>query len=190
MPDDAGEGQPEGVRASGDAVGDRQLDGQQRPLVLADAELRERELVVPAQQLAIRLAEHVADRRREVGPADERERRIEDDGHAEVEAAAAVEHEIPAGDPIALGPLDRLETQVGEPALDVGRAHGGRAGVGGRHGPRSLADWLGHAGHSRRDCPRARSPAARRAPPTCRRRATVVVGASATGLALDRARRS
>ena len=91
--------------ASASRLGDRQLDGEQRALVLADAELGERELVVPAQQPAVRLAEHVADRRRVVRPADERERRIEDDRDAEVEAAASVEDEIPAGDPIAVGSL-------------------------------------------------------------------------------------
>ena len=64
-------------------------------------------------------------------PADERERRIEDDRHAEIEAASAVEHEIPAGDPVTLGSLDRLQAQVREPALDVGRVHRGRTGVGG-----------------------------------------------------------
>jgi len=73
-------------------------------------------------------------------PADQRHARIEDDGDAEVEPAATIEDEIPTGDPITLGPVDGLEAQVGEPALDVGRAHGRRAGVGGRHGPRSLAD--------------------------------------------------
>ena len=66
-------------------------------------------------------------------PADERERRVEDDRHAEIEAATTVEHEIPAGDPVTIGSLDGLEAQVGEPALDVGRAHHGRARVGGRH---------------------------------------------------------
>ena len=64
-------------------------------------------------------------------PADERQRRIEDDRHAEIEAATTIEHEIPAGDPVTIGPLDRLEAQVGEPALDVGRVHRGRTGVGG-----------------------------------------------------------
>ena len=121
MPTIRARARPRRVGPVGGARGDRQLDGQQRPLVLADAELGERELVVPAQQLAVRLAEHVADGRRVMRPADERERRVEDDRDAEIEAAATVEDEIPAGDPIALGPLDGLEAQVGEPALDVGR---------------------------------------------------------------------
>jgi hypothetical protein len=56
-------------------------------------------------------------------PADERQRRIEDDRHAEIEAATTIEHEIPAGDPITIGPLDGLEAQVGKPPLDVGRVH-------------------------------------------------------------------
>ena len=64
-------------------------------------------------------------------PDDDGQRRIEDDRDAEVEAAASVEDEIPGGDPVAVGSLDGLEAQVGEPALDVGRAHGGGAGVGG-----------------------------------------------------------
>ena len=91
-------------RAGASAIGSS--IGEQRPLVLAHRELRERELVIPAQELAVRLAEHVVDRRGELGPADEREGRVEDDRHPKVEAAATVEHEIPAGDPIALG-LDR-----------------------------------------------------------------------------------
>jgi hypothetical protein len=64
-------------------------------------------------------------------PADERERRVEDDRHAEIETATTIEHEIPAGDPVTLGSLDRLEAQVREPSLDVGRAHRGCTGVGG-----------------------------------------------------------
>ena len=58
--------------ASASSAVDRQLDREQRALVLADRELGERELVVPAQQPAVRLAEHVADRRRVVRPADQR----------------------------------------------------------------------------------------------------------------------
>ena len=127
--------EPVGVR-----VPDRDLDREQRPLVLADAELGERELIVPAEQLPVGLAEHVADRRGVVGPGDDRQRWIEDDRHPEVEAAAAVEDEVPGGDPVAIGPLERLQAELGEPALDVGRAHERGPGVGGWHGPRSLAE--------------------------------------------------
>ena len=74
-----------------------------------------------------------------MGPTDESHRRIQDDGHPQVESAASIKHEIPAGDPIAVGSFDRVKAQVGEPALDVGRLHRGGAVVGGRHGPGSLA---------------------------------------------------
>ena len=61
-------GEREAQRVARRQCVDRELDRQQRPLVLADRELRERQLVVPAQQLPVRLAEAVVDRRREVGP--------------------------------------------------------------------------------------------------------------------------
>ena len=82
--------------ASASSVVERDLDREQRALVVGDRELGERELVVPAQQPAVRLAEHVADRRGVVRPADQRQGRIEDDRDAKVEAAASVEDEIPA----------------------------------------------------------------------------------------------
>ena len=135
--DDPDQGQAERIRIERGVH--REFHGEQRTLVLADAELGERVLVVPVQEPAIRLAEQVVDRRREVGPADEGQRRVEDDRHAQVEAAPTVEHEIPAGDPITLGSIDRFEVQVGEPALDVGRAHVRRTGIG-WHGPRSLSE--------------------------------------------------
>ena len=113
--------------ASADAVVDRQLDGEQRALVLGDRELGERELVVPAQQAAVRLAEHVADRRRVLGPADDREGRIEDDRHPQVEPAAPVEDEVPAGDPVAIGTVGGVRpSSANQPSTSAGRTGGGR----------------------------------------------------------------
>ncbi len=117
------------VSASGVVGG--HLDREHRPLVLRDGELGERELVVPAQQLAVGLAEVVADRRRVLRPADDRHRRIEDDRDAEIEAAASVEDEIPGGDPIAIGSFGGREPEIREPVLDIGRAHALRARIGG-----------------------------------------------------------
>ena len=166
--DDPGEGQTEAIRAGRRRAGDRLLDGEQRTLVLADAELGERELVVPAQQAPVRLAEQVADGRRVVRPADQGEGRVEDDRDAEIEPAATVEDEIPAGDPVALGPLDGLEAQVGEPALDVGR----RARPRGRRGRRMA--WPAESSRERRTvagrCRRRSTPSvalAARALPAC-----------------------
>ena len=50
------------------------LGREDRPVVLGERELHERELVVPAEQLPVGLAERVADRRREMDPADQARR--------------------------------------------------------------------------------------------------------------------
>ena len=55
-------------------------------------------------------------------PADHGERGIEDDRHAKVEAAASVEDEIPAGDPITVGSFGGRQAQLREPAFDIVRA--------------------------------------------------------------------
>ena len=128
MPEDPGEGEPE--RVGVEAVG-LDLDREDRALVVGDGELGERELVVPAQQPAVRLAEHVADRRRVMRPADHAEGGIQDHGHAEVEAAASVEDEIPGSDPVAVGSFGGGQAQVREPAFDIGRAHARGARIGG-----------------------------------------------------------
>ena len=81
---------------------DRQLGREDRALVLGQRELRERELVVPAEQPPIRLAERVADRRRVVDPADQRQLRVEDQRDGQVEPAPAVEPEVPRRDALAI----------------------------------------------------------------------------------------
>ncbi len=129
----AGEREAQRVRVDGL---DRQLRDEQRPLVLAHGELHERQLVVPAQQLAIRLAERIVDRRGVMGPADEREGRVEDERDPERGAAGTVEDEIPGRDTFAIRALQGLETQLCEPGLDVGSGHRRRPG-GGRHGGQS-----------------------------------------------------
>ena len=56
---------------------------------------------------------------------------IEDDGDAEVEAAASVEDEIPGGDPVAVGSFGGRQAQVREPAsTSAGRTLAG-ARIGG-----------------------------------------------------------
>ena len=129
----AGEREAQRVRVDGL---DRQLRDEQRPLVLAHGELDERQLVVPAQELAIRLAERIVDRRGVMGPADEREGRVEDERDPERGAAGTVEDEIPGRDTFAIRALQGLETQLSEPGLDVGSGHRRRPG-GGRHGGQS-----------------------------------------------------
>ena len=69
---------------------------------VGDGELDERQLVVPAQQLAVRDAEGVVDGRRVVDPAQQRERRVEDERDPDVVAPRAVEQQVPAGDAVAL----------------------------------------------------------------------------------------
>ena len=115
----------------------RQLHREDRSLVLAHPELDERELLVPAEEAAIRLAEQVVDRRRVVGPADQPDSRVEDQRDAEIEAATAVEHEVPRDDTVAVGSLEGLEPQVAQPALHVGRTEPGRREVGRGHGGQS-----------------------------------------------------
>ena len=106
----------------------RDLHGQHRPVVVGEGELHERELVVPAQQLPVRDAERVGDRRREVDPDDDRRRRVQDDGHAARRSGAARR----AGGPTRRS-LSRSrrssgpEVQLGQPALDA--AGDGVAGV-------------------------------------------------------------
>jgi hypothetical protein len=55
-----------------------------------------------------------------VHPDDERERRIEDQGDPDVVPARAVDLEIPAGDAVALTPVDGGESQRFEPRVDGG----------------------------------------------------------------------
>ena len=50
---------------------------------------------------------------------------------AQIEAAASIEEEIPAGDPIAIGSFGGRQPEIREPVLDIGRAHAGRARIGG-----------------------------------------------------------
>ena len=71
------------------AVAPGDLDRQDRPPVLGDGELGEREVVVPGEELAVGLAEAVAEGWGEVGPADQSERRVKDQGDPQVEAAPA-----------------------------------------------------------------------------------------------------
>src|SRR5206468_9693558 len=93
------------------------------PVVLGERELDERVLVVPAEELPERLAERVADRWGEVDPTDQGNGRVEDQGHGEVEPPPAVEPEVPRRDAVSIGPGQRCEPELAEPALDIRRAH-------------------------------------------------------------------
>ncbi len=101
---------------------------------VATANFDERVLVVPAQQLPVRDAEPVDDGRRVMDPHDEGERGFEDERDADVEATQAVEPQVPRRDPLAVDALERGETELVEPALDVRRAAGARRPAGSRVG--------------------------------------------------------
>ena len=146
---------------------DRQLGREHRPPVLGERELDERVLVVPAEELAVRLPEPVADGRREVDPADQRERRIQDERDRDVEAADAVEPEVPGADAVAVRPVARAEPELVQPALDVGRAHR-RPRPGSRHGGQSTVGRGSEPSAASR-APRPRLEAASR-PGRCPRR--------------------
>jgi hypothetical protein len=55
-----------------------------------------------------------------VDPDEERERRVQDQRDSDVVATCAVDLEIPAGDAVALTPVDRGEGQRFEPRVDGG----------------------------------------------------------------------
>ena len=111
--------------ASSQRVGD--LDGEDRPAVVGDRELREREVLVPAQQRPVRLAQAVAERRREVRPDDRADRGIEDQGGAQVPPDAAVERHVPGDDALALDACVRAAGRARRASASMSTAvgHGG-----------------------------------------------------------------
>ena len=106
----------------------RDLDGGGRPAVVGDRELDQRELVVPAQQRSVGLSQAVEEGRREVGPDDRADRRVEDQRDAQVAAGAAVEDEVPGGDAVALDAGDPTPSpsspSQASMAVGGGRGHG------------------------------------------------------------------
>ena len=97
------------------------LGAQGGPAVLGQGELHERELVVPAEQPVIRLAQAIPDRRGEMNPRDQPQGRIQDHGEANIEAAPAVELEIPGNHVVAVHPGRGHDPELGEPCLDERR---------------------------------------------------------------------
>ena len=142
---------------------DRQLRREDRPLVLGQRELRERELVVPAEQLPIRLAERVADRRGEVDPADQRERRVEDQRDRQVEPAPAVEPEIPRRDAVAIGAGVSGSSPSSSSQRSTSAGRTGAPGSADRHGGQSTVAIRSRPSGERRREPAARSPPGRAA---------------------------
>ncbi len=100
-------------------VGRGDLGAEQGPPVLPEGELGEGELVVPAQQLAVGAAVAIRDRGRVVDVDDEGGRRIEDEGHRDIETPATVETQVPGRDSVARVAGRRLEPELGQPALDL-----------------------------------------------------------------------
>ena len=77
----------------------------------------ERELVVPAEERPIRLAESVADRRREVDPGDQPDGGVEDDRDPDVEPASPVELEVPGRHTVALDAIGRRQARARRTSL-------------------------------------------------------------------------